>query len=257
MDKGMEDAGIEIRWQVEIDRWCRSVLRRHWPNVRRYEDVRQIRKLPQVDVLWGGFPCQPVSQIGHRAYNQDYRWLWPEFHRIIDLLQPDWVVIENVTGLQTHGLNEILYTLAGSGYDAEWDRLPAAAFGAPHLRYRIFVVAYPQAEKEIGNDPRIFDERWQDYFKAGDYIASYAAINEGLPRRVRAKAKQRARKMGVTRLGITHGRSWPVEPEIHRVAYGVPHRLDRTRALGNAVVPRVAEWIGRRIVEADGYEKEI
>jgi DNA (cytosine-5)-methyltransferase 1 len=226
------------------------VLRKHWPEVKRFRDVRKVKEFPYCDVLFGGFPCQPVSRAGKRQAQEDDRWLWPEFHRAIDQVRPAWVVIENVEGLRTHGLLEILQGLAQSGYNAEWDHLPAGAFGAPHLRYRLFVVAYPQRRNCGTHTPIIFDERWYSAFRDGNYIASYSAIREGSATRVTAKAKAGKRKMGITRLGIAHGRGWPLEPGICRVANGTPYRLDRLGALGNAVVPRVAEWIGRRIMEA-------
>jgi len=246
MDKGFEDAGIEIRWQVEIDPYCRRVLKKHWPDVKRYGDVRKLKRLPPVDILFGGFPCQPVSLAGSREFQKDKRWLWPEFNRIIRMLRPRWVVIENVEGLQTNGLAEILKALAESGYDAEWDRLPASAFGAPHLRYRIFILAYPRTDEQ---EPRIFREEWERNFRAGDYIASHAALRKGSLSRFDAEAEAVPFKVGIARLGIAHGRGWPVEPRVARVAHGVPAYVDRIRGLGNAVVPRVTEWIGCRIIE--------
>lgn len=245
-DKGMEDAGIEIAWQCEISGFCRRILRQHWPEVKRYRNVYNVEEFPYVDVLFGGFPCQPVSLAGKRQ-DDDERWLWPEFHRVITQMHPPWVVIENVEGLQSKGLGDILKDLASCGYDAEWDCLPASAFGAPHIRFRFFIVAYPREKLHRG--PRVFDEKWEERFVHRDYVASYAAIREGHVRRVCSSAKAAERKVGITRLGITHGRSWVLEPDVDRVADGSTVRVDRITALGNAVVPRVAEWVGRRIIE--------
>lgn len=248
LDLGLENAGIEILWQCESDPYCRNILHRHWPDIPCFTNVKKIgRDVEPVDLLCGGFPCQSVSSAGRRTGERDERWLWPEFHRVIELLRPEWVLIENVQGLRTRGLQSVLEGLAGSGYDAEWDCLPASAFGAPHLRYRLFIVAYPGGELSRGERPRVFKDGWWDHFEGSDYIASHAAISrqERLPR-----AKFKKRKITVTRAGITHGRSWPLEPRVDRMAYGVPYFMERTRALGNAVVPRVAEWIGHRIIEA-------
>src|SRR5215831_9561802 len=143
-DLGFQRAGFDIRWQVEIDPFCRRVLAKHWPDVQRFEDVRTAgaHNLSVVDVLCGGFPCQPHSLAGRRGGSQDERDLWPEFARLIRELRPRWVVAENVPGLLSSDagrfFGNILRDLAESGYDAEWDCLPASVFGAPHRRDRIW-----------------------------------------------------------------------------------------------------------------------
>src|SRR3989304_1651480 len=98
----------------------------------------------KVDLICGGFTCQPFSVARKRKGTADKRWLWPEFHRIVRLLRPEYVLLENVPGILASwgGMGEILRDLAQSGYDAEWDCIPASDFGAPHLRYRVFIVAY-------------------------------------------------------------------------------------------------------------------
>jgi DNA (cytosine-5)-methyltransferase 1 len=146
-DLGFERAGFEIRWQVEIDPFCRAVLAMHWPQVRRYEDIRTVvgAELEPVDVLCGGFPCQDISFAGRGGGIDGARsGLWGEFDRLIGLLRPAYVVVENVAALLTRGLGRVLGDLAARGYDAEWDCLPASAFGAPHRRDRLWLVAYPQ-----------------------------------------------------------------------------------------------------------------
>ena len=99
-DLGFERAGMECKWQVEIDPLCRSVLERHWPAVTRYADIREVRwdDVERVEVVCGGFPCQPVSVAGKRRAQEDDRWLWPEFARCIGELRPRYAVMENVTG---------------------------------------------------------------------------------------------------------------------------------------------------------------
>ena len=151
---------MRVVWQVEKDPYAQKVLRKHWPTVRLYDDVRTVHgredwcdgKLAgcadwRCDVICGGFPCQDISNAGKRAgIGGERSGLWREFHRIIDEVRPSWVLIENVSALRSRGLAVVLSDLAASGFDSVWDCLPAAAFGAPHRRDRIFIVAYSERE---------------------------------------------------------------------------------------------------------------
>ncbi len=146
-DLAAERAGAEIVYQVEIDPWCQRVLSKHWPDVPRFGDIKEIdtHELPNADIVCGGFPCQPVSLAGRQAGAGDDRWLWPEFLRIIRETQPRWVLAENVPGLLSNDAGRtfggILRDLAKSGYVVEWDCVPAAVVGAPHRRDRVWIVA--------------------------------------------------------------------------------------------------------------------
>ncbi len=145
-DLGLERAGWTCRWQVELAPFCRRVLAKHWPTVARSGDIRSfpLADTERVDLICGGFPCQPVSVAGQRRRQADERWLWPEFGRVICALRPRLVLVENVPGLLHGGVGDVLGDLAASGYDAEWDCLPASALGAPHQRDRVWLVAYPR-----------------------------------------------------------------------------------------------------------------
>jgi len=278
LDLGLERAGMECTWQVEIDDYCTKVLTKHWPKVSKYRDIRECGRhnLEAVDLICGGFPCQPVSLAGKRQAQADSRWLWPEFARIIRELQPRYVLVENVPGLYTAGGSEVLADLAESGYDAEWDDIPAAAFGAPHLRYRVFIVAYPisaisRREQGILGEPT--RQVWWPSAKGSTSLQSkrrqtHNSNSEPSGQTV-ADADDRG-SQGYGRLCI-FGKSageqfigsssrpneswWQFEPDVGRVAHGVPARVDRLRGLGNAVVPQVAEWVGRRIIEASGLAR--
>ena len=146
-DLGFAWAGFAHQWFCEIDQFCRAVLAEHWPGVPIYNDIKTFRagEAPAVDVLAGGFPCQAVSSGGKRSGIEigTRSGLWYEFGRIITETHPKFVVIENVRGLLSLGINIVLGDLAEIGYDAEWEVLPAAALGAPHHRERVFIVAYP------------------------------------------------------------------------------------------------------------------
>jgi site-specific DNA-cytosine methylase len=131
---------------VEIDPFCQKVLAKHWPNVRRWDDVRTFPPEPtddwRCDVICGGFPCQDISLAGKGAGLAGERsGLWVQFSRIVCLLRPRFVVVENVSALLIRGLGRVLGDLAACGYDAEWDCIPAAAVGAPHIRDRVFIVS--------------------------------------------------------------------------------------------------------------------
>ncbi len=228
MDLGLERAGMECRWQVEIDPFCRKVLTKHWPDVPKYEDVRDVgAELESVDLICGGFPCQSISHNGHGLVQDDERWLWPEFARIIGELRPRLVLLENVAAITSRGLGDVLGDLASVRYDTEWVCIRAADVGAPHRRERLFLVAHSQCfgrQAGSGIFRGITTQELCSAFRWG-----------GVPHR---NADGRVR--------LTP------QPEVFRVDDGFPSGLDlsRLRALGNAVVPQVAEWIGRRIMEA-------
>jgi DNA (cytosine-5)-methyltransferase 1 len=232
-DLGLERAGMEIKWQVEIDPFCRAVLAKHWPNVKRYEDVRRLHapEPAYVDVICGGFPCQPVSESGRRMAQHDERWMWPDFARLVRELRPKYVLVENVPGLFVRGFGDVLRDLAEIGFDAEWSVLSACAVGAPHTRERVFVVGYPRSERRRSLRP---------------FLVESGREREGLPQIARSETRT------LSRIGCAS--PWhPSEPDAIRMADGPPDRLERRRiaATGNAVVPQIAEWIGRRILEAE------
>lgn len=225
IDLGLERAGMICKWQVEKNPYCLKVLAKHWPDVPKFVDVRGVGKhnLEPVDLICGGFPCQDVSNAGKRAGIKGERsGLWSEFHRIICELRPPFALIENVPGLFVRGMDKVLCDLAESGHDAEWQVISAEAAGAPHLRERVFVVAYPQGIRRewSGTTPFAFPS---------------AQIGQNVFRRYRA----------------TVGRTqWETEPGMGRMVNGVPDWMDRIRNLGNSVVPQVAEFIGLQLMEA-------
>ncbi len=146
-DLGFEQAGMRCSWQVEIDKACQSVLKKHWNEVELFDDVRTVGKhnLEPVDVICGGFPCQDVSVAGKRAGLAGERsGLWNEFARIIDELEPRWVVVENVPGLlSSHGGRDfatIIQWMAKRGYGVAWRVLDSQYFGVPQRRRRVFIV---------------------------------------------------------------------------------------------------------------------
>lgn len=227
IDLGLERAGWTCRWQVEVDDYRRRVLTKHWPDVPKYGDVRELTgaELEPVDLVSGGFPCQPVSSAGRRQGVADERWLWPEFARLIRILRPGLILMENVPGLLSRGMGEVLRDLAVLGYDAEWSMLSACALGAPHARERVFLVAY--TGQKLGRS---------GFFNGGATAGSWQAGESN------RQAEESCRKRLAT--------WWQAEPALGRLAYGFPGGVAQLGALGDAVVPQVAEWVGRRILEA-------
>lgn len=214
LDLGLERAGMEIRWQVEVDPFCLAVLQKHWPDVPKYGDIRELRgdELEYVDLVAGGFPCQSVSIAGKKRGQNDERWLWPEFARIVRVVRPKYVLVENVPGLLVRGMGDVLGDLAEMGYDAEWLVFPARAVGAAHLRERVFIFAH--------------------------------SPGPGLERCGMAKIVPSTPLERITRDTLLS------KSAVVRNRNGIPYYVDRIRALGNAVVPQVAEVIGRAIIQA-------
>ncbi len=231
LDLGLERAGMECRWQVEIDPFARRVLEKHWPDVRRHDDVKTFppteAKEWSVDLICGGFPCQDVSSAGGRAGIEGERsGLWSEYLRIVRELRPRFVLVENVSALRFRGLDRVLGDLAALGFDAEWESLPASAFGAYHDRDRIFICAHTEGSLQ-GMFSKSHGE-WKEVLQSRRLVGHQAV-----------KAWPHVRFAG--------------EPDVAVLVHGVPEWMGRYgagRGLGNAVFPQVAEFIGRLIVRA-------
>ena len=142
-DRGLERAGMQCEWQVEIEDYPTKVLEKHWPAVKRYRDIREVGKhnLAAVELICGGFPCQPFSVAGKQQSDKDDRYLWPEMFRIVEELRPAWFIGENVTGIIKLALDDVLSDLEGAGYATRTFIIPAAGIGAPHRRDRVWIVA--------------------------------------------------------------------------------------------------------------------
>jgi DNA (cytosine-5)-methyltransferase 1 len=261
---GFERAGMKCAWQVEIDPYATAVLRKQWPDVPKHEDVRTFPPPCgnyAVDLICGGFPCQDISLAGHGAGLAGERsGLWYEFARIVGVLRPKYVVVENVSALLTRGMDAVLGTLSTLGYDAEWHVIPASAVGAPHRRERVWIVAYP---KGFGGWPRLCEDRQERYGDQSGDRGRNVADTSGNGRQGVWEKGTVAGSSGlcggeggheVEHLPEPSSEWWAVEPELGRVAHGVPSRVDRLRCLGNAVVPQVVEVIGRAIIQAEGGE---
>ncbi len=233
-DLGLERAGLQCAWQVEIDPFCRRVLERHWPHVRRHDDVRTFPPEDsnewRVDLICGGFPCQDVSLAGKgKGLDGDRSGLWFEYARIVRELRPRFVLVENVSGLLVRGFDRVLGSLAEIGYDAEWRCVKTSSIGASQHRERLWILAYPHNEGCQGSiwagEPYPQGEEWSP--SCGEPLRSTCGY-------------------------------WPPGPravaDIPRMVDGPTNRMDRLRSIGNSVVPQVTEWIGRLIVTSTSHQ---
>ena len=272
---------MQVVYQSEIDPYCVKMLAKRWPNVPNLGDVKKIEweNLDNVEVIAGGYPCQPFSTAGKRKGEEDPRHLWPYVFDAIRAIRPRYALMENVRGHLSLGFGTVLGDLASIGFDAEWQVLPASAFGAPHRRDRVFIVAYTNGEDE--SDVSV-DAESVEMVADSDQFAGYGrrhrecaetfgerhtvqkSSNRGSSTMANAESGRDVRRIGCCRddrkevfeqrdneRGTTSdafGQWWEVEPDVGRVANGVPARVDRLRGLGNAVVPQVAEFVGRRIL---------
>lgn len=171
MDLAAEAAGFETKLQVESSPFPLSILERHWPDVPRITDVREVvydERWSKPTVVSGGFPCQPFSVAGKRAGTEDDRYLWPEMLRVIRELQPSWIVGENVHGLLSIDggleIERIMASLEAEAYSPWILNYPAAGVGAHHRRYRVFIVAYRFSERlegHPGNEAGSIRQEWK------------------------------------------------------------------------------------------------
>jgi DNA (cytosine-5)-methyltransferase 1 len=275
----------------EIDPFCRKVLMKHWPKVPCYHDVRELTAerlradgiVP--DVICGGFPCQDISLAGKGAgLDGERSGLWSEIARLAGELRPRFLIVENVSALLARGLDRVLGDLAEIGVDAEWHCIPASAVGAPHRRDRVWLVAYPNAERlegtklqrqRVGKQPRAGYEggdvanadgsEWRALSGACGRVEGQQRLPQGQEGSGGLKPSREdvadANGAGLqNRIAVRLRQElatppsdgwWRVEPDVGRVAHGVPSRVDRLRALGNAVVPQIPELIGRAILAAE------
>lgn len=277
---GLERSGaFETVAFCEIEPYCQKVLAKHWPKVPIYNDVRTITAEQlaadgiAVDAICGGFPCQDISTAGKGAGLAGERsGLWYEYARIIGEVRPRYVIVENVAALLARGLDEVLRALDALGYDAEWHCIPASAVGAPHRRDRVWIVAYTN---DYGSEVRHLKYSKQNIKGQADYALSccenvaYADRERKLQSQGRVNYKWRWPSNGCETVADAYSAQcegsslsgriyeeyansgcsswWSVEPDVGRVANGVPARAHRLRALGNAVVPQIPELIGRAI----------
>ena len=293
LDLAAEWAGIQTIGQCEWADYPTKVLEKHWPNVPRWKDIRTLTKESfyertgrrTVDIISGGFPCQPFSVAGKQRGKEDDRYLWPEMVRVIKELRPTWVVGENVAGIVRMALPDILSELESCGYRTRTFLIPACAVGARHVRYRVAIVGYAEimanTESEYERGLPVGKKTEESGPVGGSEDIQYSN-NAGRPEQHFSKEPDQSGFSGGRRnergwsdrsegertvesaLGGVASRIpgrldrdflinhyWDVEPDIPRISSGAEHRVDRLKCLGNAVVPQQFYPVFRAIAEIE------
>lgn len=222
-------ANIETVAFCEIDPFCQKVLAKNFPNLPIHSDIKTLNgeDFAAIDIITGGYPCQPFSLAGKREGVEDDRHLWPEMRRIIAQAKPTWAICENVYGHVSMGLDEVITDLEALGYACQPFVVPAGAVGARHLRDRVWIVSYASSKRRQQKPCRAHGDEEE---------------NEG-------RGAKKHNELGGMVEAFRGASWWAAEPSVCKLANGLPSRLvrDTSRALGNAIVPQVAYELLRTI----------
>lgn len=234
LDLAAQWAGFQTVCFCEIDPFCQKVLTARFPGIPIHGDIKTFDPEPfrGTDLLTAGFPCQPVSNCGKMLAQGDERWLWPEVDRLVRVIRPRFILLENVTGLLNRGFGIVLGDLASAGFDAEWQVLPASAFGAFHDRERVFVLAYPTGKYGVTHDLLEASQEWTTQVQLG-----------------------RLHRLEVATRGRAPQARLECEPDVARLVHRIPQPVDDLRTLGNSVVPAQAFPILQAIAQAITEER--
>ena len=293
--------GFETKAFCELDKYCKSVLKKHWPDTRQYDDIKELTYdklrsdgIDTIDIITGGYPCQPFSVAGKQKGTEDKRHLWPEYFRLVKECRPTWVIGENVSGHIKLGLDQVIEDLESEGYATRTFSISASSIGANHQRERIWIIANanndgPHTEKR--DETKQSSNRQKDGIPIGNGNSTNSDSNGLLkddsnirPQSTESIGKDsgsirkdipREQHMANTNSGSeetlnqervlgeqntegeterypdgslqVHGQ-WNFEPNVGRVADGIPSRLDRLKSLGNSLVPQIPYYIGQTIL---------
>lgn len=267
-DLAAQWVGWENVFQVENDDYCNKVLKKNFPDVQRFKDIKQFdgtKFRGSVDIISGGFPCQPFSVAGKRKGKEDDRYLWPEMLRVTSEAQPGWIVAENVRGLINQGgglvFEQVLSDMEGIGYETQPFVIPACAVNAPHRRDRVWIVAHStksglskpglagirefQAQKGKGLDDRF------------EFNNSHASDTDSKRLAFRSRNKDRSGAIWKEGKAIAENNweeSWiKVATRLCRMDARIPNRVDRIKSIGNAIPPHVAFEIFKIIDQIENF----
>ena len=268
--------GFETVAFCDIEKFSRKVLKKHWPNVKQYKDIKELTyeqikedTLAPIDIVTGGYPCQPFSIAGSQRGEKDKRHLWPDMFRIVKECKPTWVIGENVSGHIKLGLDTVLQDLESEGYSVRAFSISASSIGANHQRERVWIIAHSNMENTRQHGRRIEstwdteslgsrtseETEWSSDSNKINGSSEGASLmgessdtnSQGLQGR---RSEQQLRK-DETERPTSWDSWWGVEPDVGRVANGIPHRVDRLKGLGNSLVPAIPYAIGRAILEEE------
>jgi DNA (cytosine-5)-methyltransferase 1 len=311
--------GFETMAFCDIEEYPRQVLQKHWPHVKQYKDIKELNYerlkadgIDSIDIITGGYPCQPFSVAGRKKGEEDPRHLWPEYFRLVKELRPTWVIGENVSGHIKLGLDTVIKDLESEDYSVRPFSISASSIGANHQRERIWIMAYSERnynfneeqrvngeEKKISreyrednsttrqssrasaartqSDSHVEDSRcpqWQraeqreenenetrkenaNQFERSSSTSEVDVANtndERLQRQWQSR-NQFTPRFNSSRESSEEGQRtvgqgwWESEPNMGRVAHGIPKRVDRLKSLGNSLVPQIPYYIGSVILK--------
>ena len=268
--------GFETVAFCDIEKFSRKVLKKHWPNVKQYKDIKELTyeqikedTLAPIDIVTGGYPCQPFSIAGSQRGEKDTRHLWPDMFRIVKECKPTWVIGENVSGHIKLGLDTVLQDLESEGYSVRAFSISASSIGANHQRERVWIIAHSNMENTRQHGRRI-ESTWDtesigprtseeterspnsDKVNGSSERASLVGESsdtnsQGLQGR---RSEQQLRE-NETERPTSWDSWWESEPSVGRVANGIPHRVDRLKGLGNSLVPAIPFIIGQSILREE------
>jgi len=251
--------GFETVAFCDIDQYPRQVLQKHWPHVKQYEDIKELNYeklkadgLLPIDIITGGYPCQPFSVAGRKKGEDDPRHLWPEYFRLVKECRPTWVIGENVSGHIKLGLDTVISDLESEDYAVRPFSISASSIGANHQRERVWIVANsrrprgPWSELREENENETRKENANQFERSSSTPSSSANTNGKGSQRYGSEYELRESQ---EERETSWSRWWESEPDVGRVAYGIPKRVDRLKSLGNSLVPQIPYYIGKTILE--------
>ena len=261
--------GFETKAFCDIEKYPRQVLQKHWPHVKQYEDIKELNYerlkadgIDSIDIITGGYPCQPFSIAGRQKGEQDPRHLWPEYFRLVKELRPTWVIGENVSGHIKLGLDTVIEDLESEDYSVRPFSISASSIGANHQRERIWILAHsrrsqwPRAEQRRENENETRKENANQFERSSSTSeVDVANTNDERLQRQWQSRNQFTPRFNSSRESSEEGQGtvgqgwWESEPNMGRVAHGIPKRVDRLKSLGNSLVPQIPYYIGKTILE--------
>ncbi len=261
--------GFETKAFCDIEKYPRQVLQKHWPHVKQYEDIKELNYerlkadgIDSIDIITGGYPCQPFSIAGRQKGEQDPRHLWPEYFRLVKELRPTWVIGENVSGHIKLGLDTVIEDLESEDYAVRPFSISASSIGANHQRERVWILAHsrrsqwPRAELRGENENETRKENANQFERSSSTSeVDVANTNDERLQRQWQSRNQFTPRFNSSRESSEEGQRtvgqgwWESEPNMGRVAHGIPKRVDRLKSLGNSLVPQIPYYIGKTILE--------
>ena len=268
--------GFETVAFCDIEKFSRKVLKKHWPDVKQYKDIKELTyeqikedTLAPIDIITGGYPCQPFSVAGSQRGEKDKRHLWPDMFRLVKECKPTWVIGENVSGHIKLGLDTVLQDLESEGYTVRAFSISASSVGANHQRERVWIIAYSNMENTRQHGRRIEstwntesigsgtseETQWSTNSNqingSGEGATLVGESSDTNSQRLQGRRSEQQLRKDETERPTSWDGWWEFEPDVGRVANGIPKRVDRLKGLGNSLVPAIPFIIGQSILEEE------